>query len=370
MYCVLNDNVKYHKKSSIKKTEDIKDKINLLINKILRSNYSIRDLTLIGAEPFVTSPKIIGFFIKKMYEKFNLRNIYIITNGTLLNEKYLKKFQKYLKENNIPENRIMIRFSIDGVKSLHDKYRDNSYDLAMKNLFNMISNTNFKISVISNISPETFIQNNYNEFINFINTMRNYNIIHFISAIDFTIKKISDVSLAKQDFANNFFVFIKKYNLYETLIKFFMRGYCYREGSGCSKFLIDISDNKFYSCEKEYDKNKSLGTWEDKEFNDIVKCRLSLFNIQDDPQECKECEYYDYCRNGCPLKRDENNKWELCYLMKLFLDDFKNNGLNWKNEIIKINKKIIDKKLEEKDGTNNYNRTHDISKENILRFDV
>ena len=318
----------------------IKRNFKIWIKKLINSSYKPRFIMVIGAEPLMASKELITYIINKIHKHFDIY-VKIQTNGTLLTDEYANYLFKNL---NKPE-KLKIGWSIDGVKSLHDKYRDNSYDLAMLNMLNCAKKYPFLNHTITTVGHEHFQNNNEDELLNFIKVCHDNNIEPTISVADYSLnpKAKSKYNITFEEVWKPLANFLIKNNLLHLCRKYLAVNYCRRHKNNCPRILFDMGLGGVYTCEKTFDvKNAQFSNYINDENNNldehfqIKQCYFKDVKISD---ECKECEFYEFCQGGCPLKRDETGKPTGCEFTKYILEylkyktDLKDNYLEFLKNI-------------------------------------
>lgn len=328
-YCLLPKHVKSQKESD----KVIVDNTNILMEKIKNENYSVRVFAIFGAEPFTVGPETMAGVLNVMGDNFPETYLKIQTNGTLCTPKYMETFLKLFK---YPE-RLVIGWSIDGVKDIHNKHRCDSWELLEQNFLWIKKNTIINTNIICTTNIEHYDGGAYeDELLNFINNMHNiYNTTVNVSFADLTIRGVGESHIGESVFSKKYADFIIKHNLIRFVNKLGHQNYCYRKGNDCDKVLIDLNQFKTYQCEKEFSPNKEFMIWKDKSISEVMSERASRTVNYKIAEECHSCEYWEWCRGGCPLKRDENGLAKICYVTKTCFDHIKNNlNPDWKDYLI------------------------------------
>lgn len=123
VYCHFNE-----KKDSIHEHEmNVYKILDNVIQSINQNNIPVFKIGFVGnGEPLMDFDLLKSYIL---YIKDYLKNgriaAYTITNGLLLNEEMLKFFKEY---------RINVGFSIDGIESIHNKYRCGTYSVVMNRI--------------------------------------------------------------------------------------------------------------------------------------------------------------------------------------------------------------------------------------------
>lgn len=318
-YCLLPKHVKSQKEND----NEIIDNTVVLINNIKAENIDVKAFAVFGAEPFTVGYDIMGSVLNLMTEAFPNAFLKIQTNGTLCTPKYMEKFMKVFK---YPE-RLLIGFSMDGVKDIHNKHRCDSWDLMVTNFVWIKSNTPINTNVICTTNIEHYDDGQYEqELVEFIETMEHkWNTKVTISYADLTIRNVGDTHIGETEFSAKFASFLIRNDYIKKCVKLFQPNYCYRKGNDCDKTLFDLNKGKTYQCEKEFSPDKEFIQWKDHKISEVMTVRHNRTKDYLISKECDTCEYQDWCNGGCPLKRDVNGLAKSCYVTKTVLTHVKEN---------------------------------------------
>ena len=328
-YCLLPKHVKSQKESD----NVIIDNAIKLVEKIKADNLDIRAFTVFGAEPFTVNPFVMSTVFNIIGDNFPTTFLKVQTNGTLSNPKYMMEFINNLKY----QHMLMIGFSLDGVKEIHDKHRCDSWDLAIDNFFWIKHNSFIKTNVICTTNIEHFDNGkNEAELLDFILTMRDrFDTEVNISFADLTIRGVGETHIGETEYSKKFADFLINNDLIDNCIKLFRPNYCYRKGNDCHKTLFDLNQFKTYQCEKEFNPDKEFTNWEDKTIPEVMELRKARTENYPIADECGSCEYWEWCKGGCPLKRDNEGLAKACYVTKRVLDHIKHNvDSDWYNYLL------------------------------------
>lgn len=323
-YCALPEISKNYKGSEEQLVENTKK----LIDKIKAENYNLQMFYAYGAEPTTVSPKVLAEVLLTVKEAFpELRDVGFQTNGTLFDKEYLEEFLSVFHYT----QSLRIFWSIDGVKSLHDKHRCNSYDKATENLLYVAQNTDIRCRVTCTTNIEHF-ENEATEaeFIEWIKLLKNNHIELLMAAADMTINEVSDSHIGNVEFADKYADFIIKNNLIKDTGKLTSASFCYRDGNTCSKTLFDLQNGNVYLCEKGFDSQTVLANWFDTSIEEIMSVRCNATTDKPINKECFTCEYAMWCRGGCPIRRTDGGLSMSCNATKKILIHIKENiNENW-----------------------------------------
>ena len=319
-YCALSERSKNDYKEDI---SDLIDNTHKLVAKCKEEDYNIVYFGLFGGEPTIVEPETIAKIFNIIYEAFPEVNIGIQTNGTLVTSEYID----ILKSNTNPKCKFSIGFSMDACKSMHDKYRSESYDLALKHLLEINRDTDIPVFVVPTLGPQhEAVIPEMNEW---VQLMRAEKIPIYLSYIG------GDFGIPDPNFYKWFTTWIIDQNLIHEAVKLFGVNWCYR--NDCNKMLLDLSDGDIFQCENTFDKNSPISNWFDKSIDEVWadrQCHVDA--VPSNHTECQECEYNVFCNNGCPLYRIEGKPSD-CEAIKRVFGYVTSVGLDWK-EYIGLNK--------------------------------
>lgn len=317
-YCFYHDEMSKRDVSSfgLMKPNTVKN----IINKFLE----IEDLSSIsfafqGGEPLLAGIDFYEDFIRQVNEKNkeNIRvNYSIQTNGTLLNEDWVKFFK---------DNQFLVGLSIDGIKEIHDKYRvdekgNNTFDL-VKSKIELLNKYNVDFNILTVVTKD--VAKNIDKIYNFY---KNEGIIYqqYIPCLDNMNQKRgkNDYSLLPHDyeiFLNKLFDLYYKdmmsghyvYNRYFENILLILNGQqpenCAMYGLCSIQYLIEGNGN-VYPCDFYAIDRYLIGNINANTIDEINKSRVISGFIDESriiPEKCPKCKYYKLCRAGCRRDRDE-----------------------------------------------------------------
>lgn len=251
-----------------------------------------------GGEPLLKGIIFFEEILSYISENFkNKWNVQVQTNGTLLNDKYIDLFSRY-----IPNLSVSVSIDPIGVKDL--RFFNDSY---------------LRQNVISNISDCAMLIPNTG----IISIAHKYNIDYFNEFIEnlidanihsLTVNKIKNYNLGKSEF---FITELDYVNLLISICKFVISNKLYQQiniqplyalFSSCNKFCNFLNDNNKCFNFKTYDGSSEINQCE--HYN-IAK------NYYINSQECNKCSIVNRCGRGCYAeKRDET----FCEARKLLFD--------------------------------------------------
>jgi radical SAM protein with 4Fe4S-binding SPASM domain len=324
-YCYIPPYNKNEQKSDDKK---ILDSLKNFISKVENEGYQIGAFCLHGAEPSLMEAETMAEYIKfvnEHWEKYNEkteRKVAIQTNGVRFTKEYLNDIEHILGSN----DKLRIGFSIDPPKIIHDKLRNQSFDLVMNN-YNEACERGFPVSILSVVSSET-IKNleGFSEWMNIqFERKKKYGNPNKIK-IKFAIGELA-LSIEEIRYFTRFLLEHEFLNLVQILSP----GYCIQRGNECDWYEFDI-DGNCYSCNKVYMAEGIFANWISEPFDEIFDKRRKLYSKEYTNPECSDCEYEYLCNSGCPVDRyksgDMAGKAHECELIKISYNELYKNGIH------------------------------------------
>lgn len=303
-----------------------------LVKKAFESTNEAVSFGFQGGEPLLAGIDFYERFIE-LEEKYNKKNIQVIksiqTNGLLINEAYMKFFKKH---------KFLIGVSLDGFRDIHDKYRlDNNLEPTFDKVMEAIKQLkkyNIEFSILTVITKE--VARNIKDIYRFyVNNGLNY--LQFIPAMDTgciqTGREIYSLTnnsyyrfltdlfnLWYRDFVKGRYISVQ--SLDDIINKIFRNEHrlsCFQRGVCRCQNVVEANGN-LYPCDFYCSDQYILGNILDNSIDEIIHSRSAKNFIREGmnlPRECRHCEYYRLCRNGCKRFR-VNNKYYYCEAIKKF----------------------------------------------------
>ncbi|KXA98549.1 hypothetical protein AKJ39_01670 [candidate division MSBL1 archaeon SCGC-AAA259J03] len=306
--------------------------LKIIISKILKTvenpvfSWQGGEPTLVGLcffKKIIELQKKYGFIGQKISNS-------IQTNGVLLDKKWADFFLKY---------NFFVGLSLDGPKKIHNEYRIQSWDKAMKagkilNNYGIPHNILCVLTKTSVEEPEKlldfYLENNHYH-------------LQFIPAFNPPSGKscdsIQDFSPDPYRVGNFWHVLFQKWTeqyppefsvrFFDSLLRIELgkKANNCRIEKNCKKYLLIESNGDIYPCDFFVEPEKKLGNIKNQKLSELAgKEKYDKFaeKKQDMSSECIECEYKKYCNGGCPRYRDLENysgkKTYLCKAYRYFLD--------------------------------------------------
>jgi len=293
--------------------------IKIIDELMSQNNVDYVDFLWHGGEPLLRDIDFYQriFEYQKKYEYPKYRNS-LQTNLTLLTHEWIDFFK---------DHNITLSTSLDGTIQLHNrnrKYPDGSgsYDKVTEKI-KMAQEAGLKVNVLTVVSKTNMY--NANEIFNELNSL-NINHVGFLQCYSIVNNNLRYPSLEPGDYAKfliDFFTLflhkessfkIREFEQLFTGIINVKQDVCCFTGH-CSDFICINSNGDVYACDtspqsSEYifgniTKESLVNILSSEKRNYLIK---DISNIHSD---CTECNYLDYCHNGCYNMRIKN-KYYFC----------------------------------------------------------
>ena len=264
-----------------------------------------------GGEPLVINPENYEELISEIKKEYPKAIISIQTNGTLINEKFIKLFKKY---------NIHLGISLDGYNEITNKNRvfcngNNSFNIVIKNI-EMLKNNNVKFGIIMTLTSE--VLGKEKELYEFISKNKlKCNIRPAFKSNDLNVDYMTDEQYF-EFFKILFMIWIndqeKKVKitqireLYDEFAKVLEPTYNNKSCSNSGKCFYDFisldCEGNLYSCNRTYN-NKDfyygkISELSEEELKKKMAQRICERKILINNSQCKDCELFDECHGGCP----------------------------------------------------------------------
>lgn len=288
-----------------------------------------------GGEPTLAGIEFYKYFVslEKKYSKPGLRFFNAIqTNGYAINEEWARFFA---------ENSFLTGISVDGPADVHNMNRksregDGTFNKVMHtvDLFDKYKVDYNVLCVITsvNIKKAEKIYNFYSK--------RNLGYLQFIPCLEpLGEDKTTDMYAPDEKEYGDFLVKIfrlwfadLKKGKYVSIrhIDNFLRMFrglppesCNMNGR-CSVQFVTEADGTVYPCDFYCIDGYELGNIKEKSFSELAKSDNAVRFINESlplPEECRQCRFYPFCRNGCRRDRAENGKTLYCGAYRRFFEE-------------------------------------------------
>jgi uncharacterized protein len=291
--------------------------LELLIKKLLEYNESYAPFNWHGGEPTLAPisfyEKVIKLQNKHKTKKHRIKNI-MQTNGTLLNEEWIK----FIKKNNFG-----VGLSVDGPMEIHETHRPNSFKKIMDSIKLLKKHdVNFGMICVVNSHNVNHPKKVYNFFkelqINAINikpciSLKNEKLTDFsVDPIDYTDFMISIFDMWLKDDNPNF----KIKQFFNILLTRFdaMPKSCSDRYCDCARYITINEVGNVYSCNdfvQNYEE-LSYGNIQESSFHELLNSQNSVLwerQMKQVAKDCKNCEFIKSCGGGCTKIRLHLNKY-------------------------------------------------------------
>lgn len=270
-----------------------------------------------GGEPTLVGLPFYKRFIE-LVQQYNTRKIIvnyaIQTNGTLLNEDWIKFFKSY---------RFLVGISLDGPRDIHDKFRRDcqgvgSHDKVMQIIgmlktygvdFNILCVVNQRVAKRAEDVYQFFKKHGF-QYLQFIPCIEGYGssgdesyLLNPKTYGDFLIKVFD---LWEKDIYARRFTSIRYFDNLLQIIAGYKPESCELLGFCSPSFVIE-SDGGIYPCDFYVTDEWRLGNIHEMSFKQITN-RGSLITFIEESkivqEPCKYCEFYKLCGGGCKRQRE------------------------------------------------------------------
>ena len=268
-----------------------------------------------GGEPLLAGHGFFESFIETAETNRtdgSIINYTLQTNGTLIDEEFCRIFK---------ENNFLIGVSLDGKKALHDKYRDLSFDNAMKGI-ELLKKHSVDFNILSVITAETDAYDLYDFYIE--NGFRDVQPIYCLDPLNGEKAEYSlnakQLARFKKRLFNKWFAEVSKGNHFyvrdfDNLLSLLTKGVAEQCGASgrCNAQLVVESDGTCYPCDFYcLDKFECLNI-NKADINDILNCDglKSFFEYEEEKNSlCPTCPVRSVCGGGCKRYRSLYNQLE------------------------------------------------------------
>lgn len=316
--CNINCTYCFEKSKNLFSTESInKDTLIEFINKI--ENQIV--ITLHGGEPLIIGKKKIIELLDLLSEFYpnKITNIYLQTNGILLDDEWIYiLFKKYKKLN------IEISISLDGsfeMNSLRVNYNNQNTYNDVLSAYRLLSKNNINAGMLSVISKHSL--NSYVEYIELIKKIDNLKFVKINPLFNIENNDLSKDSITPTEFAQ---FIINVANLYikeemykkiaiEPILSMIQKinnkesKYCNYNGNKCYQFISLYPNGLIAPCDCFSSNEFEININGNLSFNENIINAVNEHEIFSSIiNDCKNCNIFDFCNAGCISQR--------CYFRK------------------------------------------------------
>lgn len=270
-----------------------------------------KKVMLYGGEPFLWNHLFpLCYFIKE-----NGMYLSIFTNGTLLNNHHLKILTKLGID--------LLSISIFGLREIHDKFvnKRGAFDLTFNNINRALDyGLKLRLSICAaklNINDCYLLMEMFSplkgisieiQYISLLGRAINNKELLFINNNEW--RSFTEKCKKFKDSQDNKEIFIQQSIITEEEISKFMY---LKNILTCNIDLlrtcvIDANGDIYPCCLLVRNPNYRLGNIYNKNIKDIWLCESNKVSQYEDLSfQCKECNYFKFCKGGCPAYRNKKN---------------------------------------------------------------
>lgn len=270
-----------------------------------------------GGEPTLIGLEFYRMFIecqkKHNVHKIKIQNV-IQTNGILFQDEWME----FLKENNF-----LVGISLDGIKRIHNQYRtsnhgEGTFEPVMKAI-DLLKKYEIPFNVLTVVTKEIarsaekvyrFYQKNqldYQQYIPCLGALGENRPKGdcLLAPEDYTmfLKTLFDCWYC--DMVDGRYVYIRYFENLACMLKGQMPEHCGRMGI-CGDQWVAEADGSMFPCDFYALDEWYLGNIIECEYEELTKRKHELDFVEESkilPEECKICQWFALCRNGCKRER-------------------------------------------------------------------
>ena len=315
-YCYLPEELK---NKDIDQEKYIMDSLDDIEKQFNNSEYILDKISLHGAETFVIKPELLSLIINRVTEIQRLPYTHTQTNGTLLTPEYHDRLGDL-------SNKIIIGFSID-VKSVHDKYRNGTYDLVWKNML-YTKKLGYNVKILSVITKE--VLNHLDELTKLITTLDEIGIVisfMFVHGGNSELDYNDQIKLGEWGIETGYWNRVQGMSSFHCL-----------NGNCKSAAIIHFNlDGTVSSCNSNNKPSGYIANWRTDDINNVIRIRNNAFNNVPISNECNTCNVQELCHTGCPITRDSSDHAIDCVFKRYVWGILYNNGVDIANSYVNHN---------------------------------
>ncbi len=301
---------------------------------IIDNVFSTEDLETVhfgfqGGEPTLSGIEFFeNFFNYVNKTKGNVEVAFSLqTNGILIDQNWTKLFK---------ENNVLVGLSLDGPAKFHD---NNRIDFGNKHTHSKVMATAklmrsegvaFNVLTVVTSKNAVNIEKIYDYLVK--NGFTYLQFIPVLEPLDYKVSNIRKVNDEYYKYLSNLYkAWIKDYKagkyvsvrFFDNMINIMLGGSpeaCDMRGV-CSVQNIIEADGTTFTCDFYAIDKYSIGNATTDKFVDMMSTEIAtdfVMSSTKHPEECKNCEVYALCRNGCRRMRS-NGKYMYCDALKKFL---------------------------------------------------
>lgn len=321
----------FQEKSDKRMESEVYEEIyKLVLRNFISEKIGAVDICWYGGEPLLEKDKMLDFSKKLAYiigkDSFNTM---IVTNGILLDRKFIESISKYTKISRI-------QITIDGEKEVHNKKRTlksgvGTYDEIIESIMSVLDIV--KIALRINIDKESIIgiENLFNHLKSLKLNKNNNLSIYFGHLRNYTsnVKSDSSVFFTSYEFARKRIELLKKLREYEFTAELYPSLFPFCMLDHYNSFVLDPEGNVYKCWDLIGQKDFSLGNIKD--CYDFTKSPIYYKFLNYNPldyEECRNCMILPNCLGGCGIIRlglsnIEKSKYKCMKVKELLLGQLK-----------------------------------------------
>ena len=310
--------------------------VETIIQKTFAAGFKAVTFAFQGGEPTLTGIDFYKFFLSKinLYNKKNIPVYYSIqTNGYNLSEEWATFFA---------DNNFLVGVSLDGTKDIHNHYRTNKNSeptfSKVLEFISLLKKYEVNFNILTVVTPlvakhidsiYSFYKKNDFKYLQFIPYMEELGVNRGESKNSLTPDIYADFLKKSfnrwyQDLINNDPVYIRYFNNILAIIAQQDSCDCSMQGF-CQNQMIIEADGSVYPCDFYVLDEYRLGNLLTDSISDIIDSGKECYFLNSSKEihkECRECQWYLLCRNGCRRDRVDGFKGKnyFCEAYKSFFE--------------------------------------------------
>lgn len=282
-----------------------------------------------GGEPTLSGIDFFEQFFDYVKQKQNNVNVSLSlqTNGILINPEWISLFKA---------NDVLVGLSLDGPAKFHD---NNRVDFGDKNTHSkvieaakLMRSAGVEFNVLTVVTSKNAV--NINKIYDYLvkNDFTYLQFIPVLEPLDYKVSNIRKVNEQYYNYLNSLYkAWVKDYRagkyvsirLFDNLFNIMLGAApeaCDMRGV-CSVQNIIEADGTTFTCDFYAIDKYVIGNATTDKFSEMITTEVArdfVVSSSEHPDECKKCEVYGLCRNGCRRMR-VNGKYMYCDALKKFL---------------------------------------------------
>ncbi len=331
-YCFYEDECKNREVSSYGIMKE--DTMEILIKKALEEAEDFCTFGFQGGEPTLAGLEFFEKFVEctKKYKKKETKvNFCLQTNGTLLDDKWVK----FLKENNF-----LVGISLDGTKEIHDRNRQDAkkkgtFALVLKNAKELLKNQ-VEVNILCVLTKQSakkissiygFLKKEgfyYQQYIPCLDALGEEEGQHPWSltpkVYGEALKELFDLWF--EDIQKGNIVSVREFDNWLSILKGLPPEACSQSGR-CSMQNIVEANGDIYPCDFYVLDHCRVANVQDENFRFFQGILPNMEFFKEGMKRgeaCKKCKWYPLCRGGCRRNYTKENKNYFCEAYQEFFE--------------------------------------------------